>query len=103
VVLVRRLLVVGQPEDGIFEREQHSGVDVEGEVKVDRTPAALFGVQIDLPDLPERIGLDEVPLVVDMEAVIDRVVLQVGDVASNVDSCHSRPSLVVVERQFSGR
>jgi hypothetical protein len=97
VVFVRGLLVVGQPEDGVFEGEQHSGVDVEGEVQIDRTSATLLGVQVHLPNLSERIGLDEMTLVVDMEAVIDRVVLQVGDVASNVDSCHSQPRLVAVE------
>ena len=37
-------------------------------------------------------------LVVDVEAMVDRMVLQIGDVAGNVDCCHRDPSLVVIKR-----
>ncbi len=38
VELVGRLLLFGQQDDGVLEREQDSGVDVEGQVKVEWTP-----------------------------------------------------------------
>jgi hypothetical protein len=53
VVFVGRFFVVGQPEDGVFEREEHSGVNVEGEVQIDRTSATLLGMQVHLPNLSE--------------------------------------------------
>ncbi|MFM7224141.1 MAG: hypothetical protein ACKO1Y_01695, partial [Actinomycetota bacterium] len=43
------------------------------------TLARLLGVEIDLPRLAQRVALGEVPLVVHVEAVIDRMVLQLDD------------------------
>ena len=91
--LVGRLLVIGQEHDGVLEGEEHPGVDVEGEMQVERAAAPLLGVQVDLPDLAQRVRLDEVPLVVHVEPVVDRVILQVGHVAGDIDGSHSVPSL----------
>ena len=88
VEVVGRVLVVGALDDRVLEAEQHARVDLEREVEVDRTLAALLGVQVDLPGLAQRVALDEVPLVVHVEAVLDRVVLEVGDEAGDVDDCH---------------
>ena len=51
VELVGRLLVLGQQDHGVLEGEEDAGVDVEGEVQVERATAPLLGVQVDLPDL----------------------------------------------------
>ena len=96
VELVGWLLVLGEEDDGVLEGEEDPGVDVEGEVQVERAAAALLGVQVDLPDLAQRVGLDEVPLVVDVESVVDGMVLQVGDVAGDVDGSHNSGSLMGV-------
>lgn len=88
VVLVRRLFVIGQLQDHVLEAEENSRVHIERKVKVDRPSTPFFRMQIDLPHLTERIGFDEVPFVVDVEAVIDRVVLQVGDIPGDIDRCH---------------
>ena len=96
VELVGRLLVLGEQHDGVLEGEEDAGVDVEGEVEVERAAAALLGVQVDLPDLAQGVGLDEVPLVVHVEPVVDGVVLQVGDVPGDVDGSHSRGSLTAI-------
>ena len=93
VELVGRLLLLGEQHDGVLEGEQDAGVDVEGEVQVERAAAPLLGVQVDLPDLAQGVGLDEVPLVVHVKSVVDRVVLQVGDVAGDVNGCHNPGSL----------
>jgi hypothetical protein len=53
-------------------------------------------VQVHLPDLAQRIGLDEVPLVVHMESVVDGMILQVGDVPRDVNGSHSWGSLMGV-------
>src|SRR6185295_11706588 len=71
---------------------QDPGIDLEREVQVDRALAPLFGVHVDLPGLAQRVALDEVPLVVDVESVLDRVVLEVGDEACDVDDGHGRQS-----------
>ena len=94
--LVGWLLVLGEEDHGVLEGEEDAGVDVEGEVQVERAAAPLLGVQVDLPDLAERVGLDEVPLVVDVESVVDGMVLQVGDVPGDVDGSHSWESLMGV-------
>jgi hypothetical protein len=46
-------------------------------------------VQVDLPQLAQRVRLDEVPLVVHMETVVDGVVLQLGDETGDIDDCHA--------------
>ncbi len=93
VELVCRVGVLGQRDDGVLEVEEHPRVDLEGEVQVDRAAAALLGVQVDLPELAQRVRLDEVPLVVHVEAVIHGMVLELCHIPSDVDDCHRRASL----------
>ena len=81
---------------GVLEPEQGAGVDVERQVEVDGALAGLLGVEVDLPGLAQRVRLDEVALVVDVEAVPDGVVLQVGDEPGHVDDRHAVPSLAPV-------
>ena len=57
-------------------------------MQIDRSAAALLRVQVDLPELAQRVGLDEVTLVVDVKAVIDRMVLELGDVTGDIDDGH---------------
>ncbi len=55
-------------------------------------------MEVDLPQLPQRVGLDEMALVVDVESVVDRLTLHVGDETCNVDHCHAirtLPSTIV--------
>jgi myo-inositol-1(or 4)-monophosphatase len=96
VELVRRGLVLGQPEDRVLEGEQGAGIDLEREVKVQRTATALLGMELDLPHLSEGVGLDEVPFVVDVEPMVDGVVFEVGHVPGHVDDCHRWISLPAV-------
>ena len=72
----------------VLEAEQHARIDLEREVEVDRALATLLGMEVDLPGLAQRVALDEVTLVVHVEAVLDRVILQVGDEAGDVDDRH---------------
>ena len=67
-------------------------VDLERQVEVERPAARLLGVEIDLPRLAQGVRLDEVPLVVDVEPVIDRMILELGHEPGDVDGCHV-PSL----------
>ena len=57
-------------------------------MEVQRPTAALFWVKVDLPHLSQRVGLDEVPLVMDVEPVVDGVILELGYVPGDVDGCH---------------
>ena len=87
------LLVLGQQDDRIFERQQHARIHVEGQVQVERAATSLLRVEVDLPHLPQRVRLHEVPLVVYMKAVVDGVVLQVRHVSGDVYGCHNPGSL----------
>ena len=57
-------------------------------MQVDRPTAALLRVEVDLPHLTQRVRLDEVALVMHMEPMVHRVILQLGHVAGHVDHCH---------------
>ena len=83
-------LVVGVLEAGdlVLEGQQDAGVDLEREVQVERAVARLLRVEVDLPGLAQGVGLDEVALVVHVEAVVDGVLLEVGDEAGDVDDGH---------------
>ena len=61
-------------------------------MQVERAAAGLLGVQVDLPRLAQRVGLDEVALVVHVEAVVDGVVLELGDEPGDVDGGHGQPA-----------
>ncbi len=89
VEVVGWLLFVGELHDHVLEGEEHPRVDLEREVQVERSPATLFRMEVDLPDLAEGVRLDEVTLVVDVEPVVDGVVLEIGDVAGDIDGSHS--------------
>ena len=67
--------------------------------EVERSAAPVFGVELHFPDLAERVGLDEVPLVVHVESVVDGMILQVGDVPRDVNGSHSWESLMGVGGQ----
>ena len=86
----------------VLEPEQRAGVDVEREVEVDGALAGLLGVEVDLPGLAERVRLDEVALVVDVEAVPDGMVLQVGHEPGHVDDRHAVPLSSGPVRRWSG-
>ena len=96
VELVRRVLVLGQAEHRVLEGQQGPRVDLEGQVEVERAAAAVLGVELHLPDLAQGVGLDEVALVVHVESVIDRVVLQIGHVSGHIDDCHRDTSLPAI-------
>ena len=76
-------------EHGVLEGQHHTRVDLEGDEHVEGTAARLGGVEVDFPRLAHRVGLDEVPLVVHVKAVIGRVVLQIGDEGGDVDDGHT--------------
>jgi myo-inositol-1(or 4)-monophosphatase len=57
-------------------------------MEIERTTTTFFGVEINFPDLAKRIRLDEVALVMDVEPVVNRVILEVRHVPGNVDSRH---------------
>ena len=100
---VRRLVALGQLHHEVLEGQEHARIDLEGEVQVERTAAALLGVQVHLPRLAQRVRLDEVALVVHVEPVVDHVVLQLGDEPGDVDDRHSAaPSHLGRERSLYG-
>ncbi len=57
-------------------------------MQVERAAAGLLGMEVDLPRLAQRVGLDEVALVVHVEPVVDGVILEIGDEAGDVDDGH---------------
>lgn len=72
----------------VLEPEEGSRIDLEGEVKIDGAVAGLFGMEIDLPHLPQRIRLDEVPLIVDVESVVHGVTLEMRHETGHIDERH---------------
>ena len=77
----------GALDDGIRHAitKLHTRVDVESQVEIERTATTRLGMEIHLPRLAQRVGLDDVPLVVDMETVFGGMLLEVGDESSDVD------------------
>jgi hypothetical protein len=51
-------------------------------------------VHVDLPQLAEGVGLDEVAFVVHVEPVVDGVALEVSHESRDVDDGHVLPRLV---------
>jgi hypothetical protein len=92
--LIGGLLLFGEEHNRIFEGEEDAGVDVEREVEIQWAAAPLLGVEVDLPHLAQGVCFDEMAFVVDVEAVIDGVIFQVGHVAGDVDGCHRAISLM---------
>jgi len=93
VEVVGRLLVLAESQHRVLEGQEDPGIHVQSQLEVERSAAPLLGVQVHLPHLAQRVRLHEVPLIVHVEPVVDRVVLEVGDVAGDIDSCHSAPTL----------
>lgn len=90
----------------IFESEHRPRVDIERQVEVDRTGARFFGMKVDFPQLTKRIGLDEVPFVVNVKSVIDGLTFHIGHKSCHVDHCHAfrtLPSLNVDTPHEIGR
>jgi hypothetical protein len=85
---IGRVLVVRKTEDCILEGEQGPGVHFQAQVQIEWAATAIFGMELHFPDLAEGVRLDEVPLVVNMEAMVDGVILEVGHVPGHVDDCH---------------
>jgi myo-inositol-1(or 4)-monophosphatase len=90
VEVVGRVVAVVERDDDVFERQEHAWIDLEGEVEIERTVATVFRMQVDLPRLTERVGLDEMALVVDVEGVVDGMLLELGYIAGDIDRCHRR-------------
>ncbi len=87
--LVRRLGSFGELEHLVLEGQEHPGLDLEREVQVKRSVAPFLGMQLDLPGLAQRVGLDEVALVVDVESVLDGMILELRHVPGDVYHCHA--------------
>ena len=84
-MLLVGLLALGQRQDLVLEGEHGARIDLERQVELERSAAGLLGVQVDLPGLAHGVGLDEVALVVDVEAVVGGVVLEIGDEAGDIE------------------
>lgn len=85
------LIAFGELQHLVLERKDDPRVDLDRQVELDRATARFFGVEVDLPRLTHGVRLDEVSLVVDVEAVVGRVVLEVGYEAGDIDDCHHPP------------
>jgi hypothetical protein len=86
--LVRWIDLVGKTQHRVFEGEQGSRIDVEFDVQVHGSAATVFGMEVDLPGLAKRVGLHEMPFVVDVKPVRHRMVLKVCDETSDVNCGH---------------
>jgi hypothetical protein len=75
VELVGRFLLLGEEHNGVFEGQEDTWINIEGQVQVQRTAASLLGVEVDFPNLTQGVRLDKVPLVVDMKPVVNGVIL----------------------------
>ena len=101
--LVGRIKFLAQLVDLVLKRQQHARVDLKGQMEIKRPIAPLLRVKVNLPCLAQRIRLHEMSFVVHVKSVIDGcVVLEVGDVAGNVDDCHGSASLQLA-RWFDSR
>ena len=69
-------------------------VDIERQMEVDWAGAGLFRVQVNFPELTQRVGLDEMSFVVHMESAVDGLTLYIGDEPGNVDHCHGMDTTV---------
>ena len=90
--VVAGILVLGYGHDLVLEGQQGPDLDVQREAEVEWSAAGRLGMEVDLEGLMHGVGLDEVAFVVDVEAVICGVVLQVGHEACDVDDGHGGPS-----------
>lgn len=72
----------------VLEPEERPRVDLEGEVKIDGAVTGLFGMEIDFPHLAQRIRLDEMAFVVDVETVVHGMTLEMGHETGHIDERH---------------
>ena len=87
--IFRRWLVgVGEGIDLVFEGEHHAWVDLEGKVEIEWPTARMLWVEVHLECLTHRVRLDEVPLIMNMEAVMGCMIFQVGDETCDIDDRH---------------
>jgi hypothetical protein len=89
---VRRILVLGERDNEIFERQQHARVYFQGKVEVERAPAPLFRMEVDLPGLAQGVRLDEVPLIMNVKAVVNGMIFKFGNVPCNIYDSHHGPA-----------
>ena len=82
------VLVVTEADHRVFEAQEDAGIDVQGQMEVEWPTTAIFWVQVDLPHLSKRVGLDEVPLVMHVKSVIHGMILDFRHIAGDVDSSH---------------
>ena len=80
--------VLGQRHDLVLEGHEGAGFKVQREVEVEGTAAGRLRVEVDLEGLAHRVGLDEVPLVMHVEAVLGGMVFEIGDKTGDVDDGH---------------
>ena len=85
-------LVLGEGHHLVLECEHGAGIDLKSEMELHGSAAGLLGVQIHLPCLAHGVGLDEVPLVMDVESMIRSVVLQFGNESGHIKQCHALKS-----------
>jgi hypothetical protein len=65
-------------------------------------------MKVDFPELSKRIGLDKMPFIVHVKAVIDCVIFELGYVAGDVENghfckCRGAPGAAVLGVAFAGR
>ena len=75
-------------QEGPFLLPQVCLVNLQCQVEIERPTTSLFWMRIDFPRLVEGVRLDEVALVMDVKAVLDGVILQIGHESVDVDCCH---------------
>lgn len=76
----------------VLETKECSWIDFERKMEVDRTVTGLLGVEVHFPHLAQGIGLHEVAFVVDVEAVVHGMALQVGHESGHIDERHGTSS-----------
>jgi hypothetical protein len=88
VEFVGRINVVGQAQHGVLEGQQRARIDVEFDVQINGSAAAVFGVQVDFPGLAQRVRLYEMAFVVHVKAVGYCVIFEVCYETSYVNCGH---------------
>ena len=54
-------------------------------MQIERTATRRLRVEVDLPRLAHGVRLDEMAFVVHVEAVVDSMILQIGDESGDID------------------
>ena len=77
----------------VLERQQGARLGLDAQHHVERPAARVVRVQVDLPGLAVGVRLHEVPVAVDVEAVLGHMLLEVGDETVQIDQRHADPLL----------